>query len=59
MSLYRGATCREIVQRSSGFWNAVQGLVVYPFVPWTLGRRPDWIPRNVGDWVKEARCQSK
>jgi hypothetical protein len=57
MTLYRGMTVREAWRANPA--NPWWAVVVGPFVPWSLGARPDWLPQNIGDWVKEDLCRRK
>jgi hypothetical protein len=50
---YRGQALRQVIRHSRGWTNALHGVLICPFIPWTLGRRPDWLTKNVGDWWKE------
>jgi hypothetical protein len=47
--------------RRNPYWlgNLLWRLVVSPFVPWSLGRRPAWVTRNLGDWWKEDVCRTR
>ena len=60
MTLYRGWTLGQVwrsARRVEGRWeratNRAWGLAVSPWVAWTLGARPGWVRRNLGDAVRD------